>query len=118
MNNIEREEYQELSVILFISELKILLEKETFNYGYYDFKRKEIKDINMMYNILVNCKNDDRYMKSFCEKVSKELLKHDITSICNIIYGKTYKYKNRIDIPIQLQNGYYYSFTAICKIKK
>lgn len=118
MRNMNGEAVQDISVMLFISDLNALLEKETFNYCYYDFKREKIKDVNIMYNILVNSKNDDNYMKNFCNNVSKELLKYDITSICNIIYGKTYKYAGRTDIPIQINNGYYYSFTAVCKKKR
>ena len=116
--SINYQESKDSSVMLFISELNALLEQETFDYSYYEFKKQKIREINTMYNILVNSKNDNNYMKNFCNSISKELLKYDITSICNIICGKTYKYEGRIDIPIQINNGYYYSFTAVCKKRR
>lgn len=113
-NNKELEDH---SVRLFICDLNILLEKETFDYSYYDFKIQKIREINTLYNILVNSKNDNNYMKNFCNNISGDILKYNVSSICNIMYGKTYRYKNRMDIPIQINDGYYYSFTVVCKKK-
>lgn len=108
---------QEPSVVLFIKSLNGLLEEEEFKYCFYDFKREKIKEKTQMYTIIEKCKHDNNYMKHFCDEINRQLLKYDITSIINIIYGKTYRYPNRIDIPIQIHNGYYYSFTIVCKKK-
>lgn len=105
------------SVLYFVSRLNELLEEETFKYCFYDFKREEMKEKNKIYTIIENIKHDNNYMKHFCDEVNKQLLKYDMTSITNIICGKTYKYRDRIDIPIQIHNGYYYSFTVVCKKK-
>lgn len=110
------------SIDLFVSELNLLLEKETFDYCFYDFPRVEIREKNSLYEILEKIKFRDNYkgniMKYFCDEVNKHLLfNYKITNVSNIICSKTYKYKNRIDIPIQLNNGYCYSFTAICSKK-
>ena len=115
MNNIKPN--QDPSIFYFIARLNELLEQETFNYCFYDFKREEMKEKNKIYTMIENIKHDKNYMKYFCDEISKQLLKYDITSVTNIICGKTYKYPNRIDIPIQIHNGYYYSFTVVCKKK-
>ena len=56
-------------------------------------------------------------MKYFCEVINKKLVGYNITSITNIIYKKTYKHPHRKEGPILINNGYYYSFTVICKKK-
>jgi len=110
------------SIDLFISELNLLLEKETFEYSFYTFPRIEIREKNALYETLEKlkfCDTNGNKMKHFCDELNKHVLfNYKITSISNIILGKIYKYKNRIDVPIQINNGYYYSFTAICsKVK-
>lgn len=111
------------SIDFFISEVNSLLEQETFEYCFYDFPRVEICEKHNLYEVLEKIKFGDNakgtIMKHFCDEVNKHLLfDYRITTISNIICGKTYKYKNRTDIPIQMNNGYYYNFTVVCsKIK-
>jgi hypothetical protein len=109
--------YQESSLLLFLATLNNFFEKETFAYCFYDFPREEMKEKNALFIMIERMKQDKKYIKNFCDEMNKKLEKYDITSVCNIICGKTYKYPKRIDIPIQINNGYYYSFTVVCKKK-
>jgi len=113
---------RDVSIDLFLSELNLFLEKETFDYCFYDFPRVNIREKDGLYEILekIKCYDNTKgnIMKHLCDELNKHLLNYKITSISNIMVGKTYKYKNRIDVPIQINNGYYYGFTVICsKIK-
>ena len=108
---------QDPSLIMFITTLNGLFEEETFDYCFYDFKREEMKEKNKLFTMIEDIKHYNNYMKHFCEEINKKLLKYHITSICNIICGQTYKHPKRTDIPIQINNGYYYSFTVVCKKK-
>lgn len=108
---------QDPSILGFIMDLNKMLETETFNNCYYDFGPEKMKEKNKMYTIIETIKNDNNYMKHFCDEINSELSEYSITNITNIICGKTYKHKNRIDMPIQISDGYYYRFTVICKKK-
>ena len=105
------------SILTFILRLKELLNAESYEYCFYDFERETMKEKNKMYTTIEQMKRDESIIKHFCDEINLKLLNYEITNICNIICGKTYKYKNRTDIPIQIVNGYYYSFTVICKKK-
>lgn len=113
----EKDIYEDPSLMFFIGTLNDFFEKETFNHCFYDFQRQELKEKNKLFIILEKLRDDTNYMKHFCDEINKKLSKYDITSICNIMCGKTYKYPKRIDIPILISNGYYYSFTVVCKKK-
>lgn len=118
-NNYHNMKNMDPSTMSFVFKLQNLLENETYDYCFYDFERENIKEKNKMYITMEQMKNNNNknIMKSFCDEINASLLNYDITHICNIIIGKTYKYKNRADIPIQIENGYYYSFTVVCKKK-
>jgi len=105
------------SIVSFVFKLRDLLENETYDYSFYDFDKEIVKDKNKMYITIEEMKNNKNIMKHFCDEINKHLLNYEITHISNIMIGKTYKYKNRVDIPIQIENGYYYSFTVVCKKK-
>lgn len=106
--------FRDPSVSIFISTLNQLLQEETFDYTFYDFPKKEMKVKNKMYTIIENFKNDNTSMKNFCEVVNKQLVKYDVSSITNILCGKTYKHPTRRN---GANDGYFYSFTVICKRK-
>jgi hypothetical protein len=106
------------SIDYFIIKLNNLIKNETFDYCFYDIEREEMKEKNKFYNIIEQIKNNKKYMKPFCDEINTKLSDYEITHIGNIICGKTYKYKNRTTMPpIQISDGYYYSFTVICKKK-
>jgi hypothetical protein len=107
----------DLSSESLIIRLNNLFQSETFNYTFYDFERVEIKEKNKLYLTLEKIKNNSTFLKLFCTEINHELLDYEIVNITNIICGKTYKYKNRTDLPIQIPNGFYYSFTVLCKKK-
>jgi hypothetical protein len=107
----------DLSNEALIIRLNNLFQLETFNYTFYDFERVEIKEKNKMYIALEKIKSNTSFLKSFCTEINRELLDYEVVNITNIICGKTYKYKNRIDLPIQIPDGFYYSFTVLCKKK-
>lgn len=109
--------YQNSSVLLFIATLNNFFEEETFTHCFYDFPRQNMKDKNALFIMIERIKQDKKYMKHFCDEMNKKLINYEITSVCNILCGKTYKYPKRTDIPIQINNGYYYSFTVVCKKK-
>lgn len=111
------DEFKETSVEIFIARLNELLENETFDYSFYDFEREEMKTKNKLYSTIENIKHDNSSMKYFCDVINKKLVRYDITSITNIICGKTYKHPNRRHGAILISNGYYYCFTVICKRK-
>ena len=98
----------------FIFKLNELFKEETYDYSFYDFERVEIKEKDEMYNIIQEIKKSENYMKAFCSEINTNLLNYQITHISNITCGQTYK-KIRRDIPLQIVNGFYYSFTVICK---
>ena len=98
----------------FIVRLNELFSTETYNYSFYDFEKVEIKEKDKMYNIIEQIKNNKNYMKSFCDEINKNFSDYQITHIENISCGKTYK-KSKCNTPMQIPNGYYYSFTVICK---
>ena len=97
--------------------LNDLFKTESFDYTFYDFERVEIKEKDKLYIILEKIRNDKTFLKLFCNEMNRDLLDYEIVNITNIICGKTYKYKNRPNLPIQIHDGYYYNFTVICKKK-
>lgn len=119
--------FEDVYINSFLSELNSLLEKETFIHCFYDFPRVEIREKNGLYELLEKIKNDENQikyhyyddnkyaMKHFCEEASKYLTNYHITSISNIACGKTYKKKNGSAVLMQVNTGYYYSFTVICR---
>jgi hypothetical protein len=113
----KKNEFKESSVEIFIARLNELFENETFDYSFYDFEREEMKEKNKIYSIIENIKHDNSVMKYFCDTINKQLVRYEITSITNIICGKTYKHPNRRHGAILMSNGYYYCFTVICKRK-
>lgn len=106
----------DMATVSFILKLNEYLEEETYNYSFYEFDRVEIKEKNKLYIKLEGIKKNPSYLKGFCDEINSKLDGFEITNIANIICGKTYK-KSKENIPIQIETGYYYSFTVICKKK-
>lgn len=120
------------SIIYFIESLKQIFETETYDYSYYDFEKKEIYEKNKLYillerineiynksnkkyktnkNRLINNTNNE--LNPIYYEINKHINSYEITSICNIQLGRILKYKKPIsNIPIQLYEGYSYSFTV------
>lgn len=125
MNTIESSDY---SIKYFICELNKIFENETYEYSYVDFEKVKIYEKNKLFNLLerINNINNKKVItisnRMEVEYIYKDLNSHleqyEIINICNIKYGKNLKYKNRNDIPIQLYEGYYYSFTINYKRRK
>jgi hypothetical protein len=117
------------SILYLIGRLKENFEKETYDYSFYDFEKTPIKEKNKLYlllerisainnknnkNRIINNSNNELY--PIYNEINKELEKYEVTNICNIKLGRLLKYKNNAsEIPIQLYEGYYYSFTINCK---
>jgi hypothetical protein len=109
------------SILCFIEKIKHIFENETYDYSFYDFEREEIKEKNKLYNLLEQINTINNTKKQDISRsgdlhyiyfeLNNKLQKYEITKICNIKYGRRLKYKNKKDIPIQLYEGYYYSFT-------
>jgi hypothetical protein len=112
------------SIYYLIQRLNGLFEEETLHYSFYDFERQVISDKTKLFILLekinnqhltkkcnnnnTNIKTDFTYLYS---EINSKLNNYQIISIFNIKCGRDLKYKNRKDIPIQLYEGYYYSFT-------
>ena len=107
------------SILFFVEDMKKIFEKETYKYSFYDYKTQEIKEKNKLYHLLEKINNNDKILvndlKHIYDELNSYFTSHEITNISNIKCGKVLKYKNRTDLPIQLYNGYYYSFTVSYK---
>lgn len=112
------EEFKDMDIglVSFIIKLNEFFKEETYDYSFYDFDRVEIKEKNNMYIKIEAIQKNPSYLKGFCDEINLKLDGFEITNIGNILCGKTYKKSNE-NIPIQIQTGYYYSFTVICKKK-
>jgi hypothetical protein len=111
--------------------VKEIFEKETYDYSFYDFEKIVIKEKNKLYLLLerinaINNKNNKNSkinnptneLNPIYNEINKELDKYEVTNICNIQLGRLLKYKNNIsEIPIQLYQGYSYSFAINYKKK-
>jgi hypothetical protein len=106
----------DISTVSFILRLNELLKEETYDYSFYDFDRIEMKEKDKMYIKIEQIKKNTNYLRGFCDEINPKLIGFEITNIGNIICGKTYK-KSKDNVPLQMQTGYYYSFTVICKKK-
>lgn len=106
----------EQSIAYLISRLTDLLSEETYDYSFYDFERVEITRKNELYIKLEEIKKNSRSLTAFCDEINSKLIDYDIITIGNIVCGKIYK-KSKDNIPLQIEKGYYYSFTVICKKK-
>jgi hypothetical protein len=119
-------DFSDYSIISFVTQLNAIFENETFKYSYYEFEKQILKDKNSLFCLLerinniykkktnIICKNE---LNCIYHELNANLKKYEVTEINNIQCGKILKYKNRKDIPIQLYEGYYYSFTVIYKKK-
>jgi hypothetical protein len=106
----------DIPYVKLVLKLNELFKEETYDYSFYDFDRIEIKKIDSMYIKLEEIKKNTNALKTFCDEINTKLIDFEVTNIGNILCGKTYK-KSKDNIPIQMQTGYYYSFTVICKRK-
>lgn len=106
----------DIAIVSFILKLNEFLKDETYDYSFYDFDRVEMKEKNRMYIRVEEIKKNPNYLKGFCDEINSKLETFEITNIGNIICGKTYK-KTNANMPIQIETGYHYSFTVICKKK-
>jgi len=75
-----------------------------------------MKKKDVMYLKIEKIKKNPNYLKAFCDEINPKLIDFEITNIGSIMCGETYK-KSRENIELQIQTGYYYSFTVICKKK-
>jgi len=125
MNKLDTSDY---SIKIFITELNQLFDKESYNYSFYDFEKVKINEKNKLFNLLerINNINNKETITSvnrteleyIYKDLNANLEKYELTNICNIKCGRNLKYKDRKDIPIQLYEGYYYSFTINYKRHK
>jgi len=117
------------SISCLITKLNDLFEEETLNYSFYDFEKQVISDKNKLFILLEKINNQSLIMKHnksnvksdytyIYNEINSRLNNYEIINIFNIKCGRVLKYKNRKDIPIQLYDGYYYSFTVSYRKKQ
>lgn len=118
------------SIYYLIQRLNDLFEEETLQYSFYDFERQVISDKTKLFILLEKINNQDLTKKYnnnsnvkpdftyLYNEINSKLNNYQIISIFNIKCGRVLKYKNRKDIPIQLYDGYYYSFTISYRKKQ
>ena len=114
------------SILYFIEVLKEIFQTETYDYSFYDFEKNIIQEKNKLYlllerineihnrnskkNNIINTKNNQ--LKQIFNEINKYIENYEVTNICNIQLGRLLKYKNPTSqIPIQIYDSYYYSFT-------
>lgn len=117
------------SIFLFIQKLNKIFETETLNYSFYDFEKEIINDRTKLFILLekINRLNNNMTttgiiihkhqieLSNIYDTINSNLLNYKITNIFNIKCGRLLKYKTRTDLPIQLYDKYYYSFTVCYK---
>jgi len=124
MNRVESSDY---SIKYFIHELNKIFENEIYKYSFHDFERVKLNEKNKLFNLLERIQNINNKKTTTCankleleyiyKDLNSKLEKYEIINIGNIKCGRILKYKERSDIPIQLYEGYYYSFTLSYKKK-
>jgi hypothetical protein len=107
------------SMISLLSRLNKIFETETYKYSYNDFEREMISDKNKLFLLLERINNihnkatrNKNELNHIYSEMNTKLENYVITEIFNIKCERALKYKNRNDLPIQLYEGYYYSFTV------